>query len=544
MRLLILYLIFQFTPNLIFSQEEAWFFIRAQEESFEPEFEEREGDLHYIGPNEKLASTLSNYKIKTFKKTYRNAVGPFLKRTIFVIADSDFLLEDLLQRHSDIFEGGEYIAVEDRKIFEPNDYGLTSTIGGNQGFNLNLDYLDFMGVPEAWYYTTGNPNILIGIADGDFDVDDPEFKGKAVRLQDAPQSKGHGYTSASLAAANGDNAYGSPGVCYDCGLLGTNYYDLKNLSNLLELAEAGARVINCSFGTRKYYETAQQVINEIFNKGTIIVAAGHNPSWSETKGEVYYYPASYENVISVSGVMHRYNKVKDNIRHEENHAPYAENIKYHIGRTMGFRDRDTSKEAYLYPVGIANLNPKIDILAPSVGVFLYADYITKDTITYTKYNLTSGTTALVSGTVGLMFSLNPCLPHTEVESILKLSATNIDHIEANKPYYGNYGAGAIHTGNAVELVYNLYREDKIATVSEQHFDRWDFKLTALSKELHLRDITFEKKASLNLTAQNQIVLKPGTHLKPSGEAELYFKIEPHLTPECELQLRDPSILEK
>lgn len=541
MRLFLLLSLFSCFSISISAQEDAWFFIRAHEESFEPAFEEHDGVLHYIGPDKSLATTFSNYKIKTFKKTYRNAVGSFLKRTFFVIVDNSFLFDELLLRHGDIFEGGEHILEEDKKIFEPNDYGLTSTIGENKGFSLNLDYLDFIEAPKAWYYTTGSPDILIGIADGDFDINDPEFTGKTTRLRESTKSKGHGYTSASLAAANGNNAYGIPGVCYDCGILATNYSDLKNLSSLLELSQHGAKVINCSYGTRTYYETAQEVINEIYNNGTIIVAAGHNPSWAETKGEVYYYPASYDNVISVSGVMHRYLEPKDNIQYEKSGSPYAENIRYHVGRTMGFEDRDITKKAYLYPAGIATLNSKIDILGPSVGLFLYADYQTKDTLSYTRFNQTSGVAPLVSGTVGLLFSLNPCLPHTEVESILKLTATNIDHIEANKPYYGFYGAGALNAGKAVELVYNLYREDKIAEINKQHFDRWDFKLTALSKEIHLQDITFEKEANLELTAKQAIVLKSNTRLSPNGEYSMHLKINTDLQAACELQLRDASI---
>lgn len=524
-----------------FSQEESWFFIRAKEEAFEPEFENREGLLHYIGAEEALAETLSNYNIKSFKKTYRNAVGPFLKRTFFVMADDSFLLEDLLLRHQDIFEGGEHILEEDKKIFEPNDYGLTSTIGGNEGFSLNLDYLDFIGAPQAWYYTTGRSDVLIGIADGDFDVEDPEFIGKAKRLRESPKSKGHGYTSASLAAANGDNAYGIPGVCYDCGILATNYSGLKKMNNLLELSQHGAKVINCSYGSTTYYETAQEVINEIYNNGTILVAASHNPNWSKTKGEVYYYPASYDNVISVSGVMHRYDAPEDNIKYEESGSPYAENIRYHVGRTMGFEDRDISKKAYIYPASTAVLNSKVDILGPAVGLFLYADYQTKDSLNYTRFNQTSGIAPLVSGTVGLLFSLNPCLPHTEVESILKLTATNIDPIEANKPYYGNYGAGALHTGKAVKLVYDLYQEGAIAKIYNQHFDRWNFTLTSMSKELQLEDIVFEKEANLHLKAKQAIVLKPGTSLRPNKDSEIHLQIDPSMQAACALQLRDPTI---
>lgn len=541
MRQLFLGICFVLSVLPVIAQQEAWFYIRAKEESFELDLEEIDGVLNYNGTNEKLAATLSSYQIKTFKKTYRNAIGPFLKRTFFVIADSGLLLDDLLLRHGDLFEGGEHILEEDKKIFEPNDYGLTSTIGGNEGFNLNLDYLDFIEAPKAWYYTTGSPEVWIGMADGEFDINDPEFAGKAKRLKKSSISKGHGYTTASLAAAKGDDGYGVPGVCYDCGILATNYSDLVNYKNLLELSQAGAKVINCSFGTRGYYETGQEIINEIYNNGTIIVAAGHNPSWSETKGQVLYYPASYDNVISVSGVMHRYPEPKDNIQYEESGSPYAENIRYYVGRTMGFKDRDISKEPHIYPISVANLNPKIDILAPSVGLFLYADYQTKDTLNYALYNTTSGSTPLVTGTVGLLFSLNPCLPHTEVASILKLTAENIDHIEANEPYYGNYGAGALNAGRAVELVYQLYTEEEVAKLGPQHFDRWDFKLTSLAKEVRLENITFEKEASLDLRAKQSIVLKSGTRLSPKEDSRIHLQIDSNLESPCELQLRDPAI---
>ena len=38
-------------------------------------------------------------------------------------------MDDLLKITSHLFEFVEIIEEEDKKIFEPNDYGLTSTIG-------------------------------------------------------------------------------------------------------------------------------------------------------------------------------------------------------------------------------------------------------------------------------------------------------------------------------------------------------------------------------------------------------------------------------
>lgn len=536
-------LLFLFLFPLCAYAQDAWFFIRTTHETVEIDFEEKEGQLVYKGENKVLAKTLSDYKITSFKKTYKNAAGKYLKRTYFVIADSGMLLEDLLQKHPDLFESGEGIHEEDKKIFEPINYGLTSTIGDNQGLSLNLDYLDFLEVPKAWYYTTGSPDVIIGIADGEFNVENPAFSGKAVRLNTSSKSAGHGYNIAGLAASKGDVPYGYPGVCYNCSIIGTDYFDLKNLNNLMELSEKGAKVINASFGMKHYYETAQEMINEIYNNGTIIVAASHNPSWEDNHGQDYYYPASYDNVISVSGVMHRYNEPLDNLQYEKSGSPYSHNVKYYIGASLGFIDRDITKEVKIYPISIATMNTKVDILAPSVGLFLYGPYVLEDKLEYTRYNNTSGSTALVSGTVGLMFSLNPCLPHTQVESILKLTSTNIDHIKANEPYKGHYGAGAMNSGKAVKAVYTLYNEKEKTIFENQFFERWDFELTGYSQELVFKDISFVKDANLELEAKYSIVLKPGVHLKPNASAEISLQINPDLEIPCELQLRDPSILD-
>src|SRR5690606_18568802 len=118
---------------------------------------------------------------------------------------------------------------------------------------------------------------------------------------------------------------------------------------------------------------------------------------------------------------------------------------------MGFKNGDFSKP-YIYPVSVTSLNAEVDILAPSTGTFLYGKYLEKGKLVYDLFEHTSNTTPLVTGTVGLMFSLYPCLPADEVESILKMTATNIEHIEANKPFAGNYGAGMLNTGRAVEMV--------------------------------------------------------------------------------------------
>lgn len=520
-----------------YAQEEAWFYLRAKDTAFLPTFEKKGEFLKYSGSDRKLKGVLDAYQIRYFKKTWKKARKENLKKTFFVVADREELMEDLLKNASHLFEFGEIIEEEDKKIFEPNDYGLTSTIGENLGAQVNLDYYDVLDVPKAWYYTTGSRDVIIGISDGGIDSLDIEFEGKTKIIRESFHANGHGFSVAETAAGQGDNAYGIPGVCYDCSIYATNYGQMKKLENLVELSRLGAKVINCSWGSTTFYQTAQDAIYEMLENGTVVVAIGHNRSFADAKGKVYFYPASYDGVIAVSSAFHRYENYHENILIEEkNNRYYVENIRYYVGRTAGFKDNDTTQNPYLYSASILNLNDKIDIVAPSAGLFRYGEMVLNNKIDYSLYGQTSGVAPLVSGTIGLMFSLYPCLPADEVESIIKMTATNIDHIEPNKPYKGLYGAGMLNTGRAVKMVYDMFSDENPVRIENQMFNRWNFKLTSPS-EVHIENQEFTEKAQLNLVSGKGIVLKENTVLKPDRSGGISLKIQPNLKKECELRLR-------
>lgn len=533
---LLFILIFSITGTL-YSQENNWFYLRAKNVSFNPEFENINGKLIYIGDDIKLKSVLKKYSISEFKKTYKKANKENLKKTFFVISKEEGLLEDLLRTTSHLFEFGEKIAEADKKIFEPNDFGLTSTIGENTGLQINLDYMDFLEIPKAWYYTTGSKEMIIGISDALVDTTNIDFKGKTTVIRESSLSKGHGIGIASIAAGQGDNGYGITGVCYDCDIYTTTYGDFKNFDQLLELSRAGVKVINCSWVSSRYYETAQAAIDEMFENGTIIVAAAGNDDWHKTKGKRIYYPASYDHVISVASVMHRYETVYDNILKTKEGILYAANIKNYVGRTIGFKDRDTLKEHHIWPVSVTTLNSEIDILAPSVDLFRFSQYVLLGEELYTM-EASSSTAPFVTGTIGLMLSLYPCLPIDEVESIIKLTANYIGNIEANKRFAGNYGAGSLNTGNAVKMVYDLYSENKRVTIENQNFSRWDFKLSSLSNEVLIKNQSFTEDATLVLTSKNKIIIGENTILKPNTKGKIILKIDPTLEKQCDLVLRE------
>lgn len=530
---------------LIFSfclqaQEYSWAYLTAKDSLFFPIFERQDSLLIYKGTNTTLQHLFKKYAIYEFKKTAKNVFKKDLKRTFFVVSNSDKLLDELLQIPNSPFIKGEIISEADKKIFEPNDYGITSTIGENIGLPLYLDYYDVLEVPKAWYYTTGRRETIIGISDGSVDTVDLDFKGKTKIIRKSHLAKGHGINVSATAAAQGDNGYGFVGICYDCSIYGTSYGYFKKLEPLVELSNLGASVINCSWGHTVPYETAQEAVYEITKNGTILVAIAHNQKWIKTKnkGQLFYYPASYDKVISVATVMHRYKKPLDNILLSKNKKYYAANIRGYLGRTLGFKDNDTLTEPFIYPVSIRTLNPAVDILGPGVGLVRYGEYVLHKKIDYSKFGATSGIAPLVTGTVGLMKSLQPCLTFDEVDAIIKVTSKNIDSIPANKPYYGYYGAGMLNTGKAVALVYKLATPKEVAYIENQHFTRWKFPLKAVSKKVIIQNQVFEDEAILDLTAKNQIVISKNTILKPSKTGKIALKIKPDLAIDCDLYLRE------
>ncbi len=428
------------------------------------------------------------------------------------------------------------------KRFEPNDYGSTAKITKNLGVDVALDYLDFLGMPKAWYYTTGRPEMIVGISDAYVDSTLVEFKGKTTVYRKSPLVKGHGIGVAAIAAAQGNNAYGVPGICYDCGIYSTTYGDFKNLDALMELSRAGVKVINCSWVGSAKYQSAQDSINKLFANGTLIVAGAGNTSWKSSKGTLKYFPASYDHVISVSSGMYKYEHPTDHILYEEGGYPYVENIRGFVGRTAGFFQNDPSQSLKIYPQGTTTLNQDVDILAPTAGVLRFKTLALENKIELVQYEASSTAAPFVSGTIALMFSLYPCLPVEEVESILKMTAMNIDHIEANRPFKGMYGAGLLQTGDAVEMVYQLYNEKETTLIDDQDFSRWDFKITAFSKEVIIRNQKFTEEATLQLTAKNKIILQPNTVLKPGSKGKIALRIQSDLVKDCDLILRDPGIL--
>ena len=326
--------IFILVTAIGFAQEDR-FYIRTVSESIAIPVTTKDSIVTYTGTDADLKQLFSEHRVKVFRKGFKYASRDKLKRSYFVIAETPKFQQALLQKKKGFFEFAESIDPNALKIFEPNDYGLTSTTAKTTASeSFFLDYYDFLGVPQAWYYTTGSRAVIIGISDAKVNPQDIEFKGKTNVLRSSSDVKGHGMSVAATAAAQGNNGYGIPGICYDCSIYTTTYGDFRQFRQLLELSRAGAKVINCSWGSPRYYDTAQEVINEMRDNGTVIVSVPHNRKFNKSKGEKIYYPGGYEHVISVGAIQHRFDEPKESIAIEEKTGNfYAQNVKNTVART-------------------------------------------------------------------------------------------------------------------------------------------------------------------------------------------------------------------
>ena len=258
------------------------------------------------------------------------------------------------------------------------------------------------------------------------------------------------------------------------------------------------------------------------------MAGAGNQNWATNGGQKLYYPASYHGVISVPPGMYLHSDWQKALKQENNGKPYVENLRGLVGRTAEINLDQPEPDFRIYPQSTATLNKEVDLLAPTVGVMRYSKWVSDQTLIYNTYQGTSTAAPFVTGTIGLMFSLEPALRANEVETILKLTAMNVDEVPGNAPYQGHYGAGILQSAAAVNLVKGLYDSQGDAMLSKQKFKRWQQSLTAFNHRVRLKNIEFTDQAEFTLQAKRQIVLMPGTRIAPDKGGYIHLSIDPNL----------------
>lgn len=275
--------------------------------------------------------------------------------------------------------------------------------------NYQVDYaLDLIQAEGAWQYSTGDEFTVIGISDANYYTAHEDLEGKIEYLnpQNTSTNYYHGTAVAITAAGHTNNEVGKSSIGYNCKLHLTE----SGYNQLIVMSQIGIRVINVSWAsgcTANSY--IQQIIDEIYENGSILVAAAGNGSTCGGAANAVF-PAACDHVISVTSIG-------ENDQHEKIAGDPTSTHQHHS---------------------------TVDICAPGYNVAL--------SLAPGYYGFGSGSSfaaPLVSGTIGLMLSLKPCLTFEEVEEILRLSSDDISALNPN--YLGQLGMGRLNAAKALEL---------------------------------------------------------------------------------------------
>ncbi len=559
------------------------FYIKLNHYSNAPEFEKNNDLLIYSGSDIKESDFFANYQILMFKQSFPSSKRENNLNYFSVATYNHDLMEDLLAEFS------KYILAENTTNYKlellntyPNDYGTTSPVT-NLGYVASRKDLDYINAPKAWDITTGDKNVKIGISDGNVDIYDIDLIDKTERLPmlasifpdptyynfDSDLSW-HGTSVAVLAAGQGDNSGGTVGVCSDCSvvanILGFGYtIDGQQYNHLLDLAQKGVKVINMSWRTfatniEDYWDNQraieQDIIDELVEDYNVVLvaAAGNKTSFATPTsnhsgagggyytGVQYEYPASYDKVISVSSISHKYDSLTDPGAYcctsawFPNYTDIADSVSPVVDGTdvnnpvgvthNGYYQSWTNTDGLVW---MHTLNKKVDILAPGYNILISPFYSHNNSFVYGSG--TSSAAPQVSGTVGLMVSVDKCLNYKEVEDILQLTTKDVEHMPINQNFYGMVGAGKLETGDAVEFVYEMNKSDGNAIINNHIFYRFDFDLERINNKLTIDKVTFKDKCTSYFIARNVIDVLD-SDFNPNAEGYVDLNVNENLDMSC------------
>jgi subtilisin family serine protease len=320
-------------------------------------------------------------------------------------------------------------------LYQPNDPLADSTISNQAATQY---YLKTIQAYRGWDLSRGDSAVVIGITDtgtrfthqdlrGQLKVNyaDPvdgldndndgyvdNFRGWDTADQDndptVPAREGHGVLVAGCAVARPDNGKGLAGVGFNSRYLPLKIYPstaggaFGGFEAVVYAADHGCKIINLSWGgTGGKSQFEQDVINyAALNRDALVVVAAGNAN-----AELDFYPASYDNVVSVAGV-----------------SP---------------ADRQVLTYSY-----------RVTLSAP--GDLILTTSADHDSA-YTAVGGSSFACPIVAGAAGLVRSKYPQLSAAQVAAVLRRSTDDIYGVPGNTTLVGKLGSGRLNVRRALSL---------------------------------------------------------------------------------------------
>ena len=348
------------------------------------------------------------------------------------------------------FNDGKQILFEglDAVKFAGNDYLVLSVTPNDSSFNDQRN-LHMTGVHNAWRFTTGNGNALVGIADTGLgtdqsnnihsDLQPASFDSNNYfdeRFVDSSTNKlvnySHGTSVSGVIAAQGNNGQGIAGInwnssYYMVDVVGNNPGD-ESLAGAVELIIQRANsnnqkaIINLSL-VGGYSTALEELIANNQDNALFVAAIGNDNN--DNSAIAINLVNEYDNVISVASV-------------------WGDKDWDGNGKNPGDRIDYSSRGWWS-----SKVSDRLTLSAPSEFISTKSTFNSSgnyfDHGYDQKFNGTSASTAMVSGIASLIWSVNPNLTATQIKDILSQTATDV----GTTGYDTQTGHGVINADKAI-----------------------------------------------------------------------------------------------
>ncbi|MEM0953733.1 MAG: S8 family serine peptidase [Pseudomonadota bacterium] len=364
----------------------------------------------------------------------------------------------------------------------------TAITPGDQFYGFQAWQYEQISLPDAWEISQGN-NTVVAVIDTGIRRNHPDLVGKLVAGYDffdedanpedpgdaedpADSSSFHGTHVAGTVGANTDNSLGVAGAGWNAQIMplrvlgpggGTTFDVLRavrfaagipdSFDSSIPTPQRPADVINLSLAGGGFDGFAQDLFNQVAGLGIVVVAAAGNDSSSD-----FAYPASYDNVISVSAT--------------------------NINRTRASYSNFGSAVDVAAPGGDSVTNDTNGDGQPDLVLSTGAD--DSDGSAEDVYTFLQGTSMAaphVAGVIALMKSVYPQLTTDTVEALLAQSFITDD---LGTPGRDNiFGWGLINARKAVEVAQSLANGEDLELMPDLNTSAATLNFGAFANQLEL-----------------------------------------------------------
>ena len=292
----------------------------------------------------------------------------------------------------------------------------------DQGANWHLESIN---MPEAWEYSKGSDDFLIGVCDGGFDNKSADMQGRFAKFL-TTRASDHGMGVSGAISANTDNGIGISGINWNSDVVASYMNDYGAVENTVntKINEKVVKLINNSWGyhlpsdfnptnaamaTQRFNDLQNWLapfrhLVEIKQDKLFLWAAGNGVGNGASSTGYYGVDAKYDN-----GNLHYKNGVLNRL---DNLLVVA-----------AFHNSDKILRYY------SEYGTSVDIASPTEF-----DSLKLNNGTYASFGGTSAATPVTTAVASLIMSINPDLTPAQVKDILINSATEFVTRRQTNPY--------------------------------------------------------------------------------------------------------------